>query len=298
MRESTGVLLSQDSEVICSPPTSVLARQEFHRLERWLYSEDTGGLSLREVEMGEEVRGRELLRLLLQAHVECRGVGDVGLAIEVFDGDGSAEGLRYTHKRTHVRQLYTIFGLISIRRVGYGMPGKASLHPLDEALQLPARMFSYELQRRLVKKIVQGPFDEAIEAVRESTGVGVPKLIAEKMLIEASVDFDRFYAQRQGNGGLQTGPIIVGSVDCKGIPMVKSQAAQKTVRRGKGQKANKKKMATVATVFTVRPRIRTPEEVVESLFCTKKKRDKKGAVRRPGPRESECGPACWRAKRP
>jgi hypothetical protein len=48
--------------------------------------------------------------------------------------------------------------------------------------------------------------------------------------------------------------------------MVKAEAAVKTVRRGKGQKANKKKMATVAAVFTQRPRVRTPEDVVRNLF--------------------------------
>jgi hypothetical protein len=38
------------------------------------------------------------------------------------------------------------------------------------------------------------------------------------------------------------------------------------VRRTKGEKANKKKMATVAAVYTTAPRVRTPEEVVVSLF--------------------------------
>jgi len=50
--------------------------------------------------------------------------------------------------------------------------------------------------------------------------------------------------------------------------MVKSELTVKTGRRGKGQKAQKKKMATVAAVFTQVPYIRTPEEVVQSLFPT------------------------------
>src|SRR6266700_4862976 len=35
---------------------------------------------------------------------------------------------------------------------------------------------------------------------------------------------------------------------------------------GRGEKANKKKMATVAAVYTTEPRIRTPEDVANSLF--------------------------------
>lgn len=61
---------------------------------------------------------------------------------------------------------------------------------------------------------------------------------------------------------------MVGSIDCKGIPLVKSELTVKKARRGKGQKAQKKRMATVAAVFTQQPYIRTPEEVIQSLFPT------------------------------
>jgi hypothetical protein len=141
-----------------------------------------------------------------------------------------------------------------------------SIHPLDESLELPERSFSYELQRRLVKAAVQGPFDEAIERVEEATGVKVAKRSAEEVVKEAAEDFDEFYRQRSQASPSECGPIVVGSADGKGIPMVKSEPARKKVRRSKGEKANKKRMATVATAYTIEPRVRTPEEVVESLF--------------------------------
>ena len=50
--------------------------------------------------------------------------------------------------------------------------------------------------------------------------------------------------------------------------MVKPCAALPRPRLTKGQKANKKRMATVATVFTRTPWVRTPQQVVESLFPT------------------------------
>src|SRR5262249_62286908 len=56
------------------------------------------------------------------------------------------------------------------------------------------------------------------------------------------------------------------AVACKGIPIVKPPRNERSVRRTKGQKANRKKMATVAAVFTRQPWIRTPQQVVESLF--------------------------------
>ena len=48
--------------------------------------------------------------------------------------------------------------------------------------------------------------------------------------------------------------------------MVKPGGAQPTVRLTTGQKANRKRMATVAAVCTRAPWVRTPEQVVESLF--------------------------------
>jgi len=52
--------------------------------------------------------------------------------------------------------------------------------------------------------------------------------------------------------------------------MVKPGGAQPTVRLTKGQNANRKSMATVAAVFPRAPWVRTPEQVVESLFRTER----------------------------
>lgn len=131
-------------------------------------------------------------------------------------------------------------------------------------------------------RAVQGPFQEAIEAMQKLTEVRIPKRSAENLVIDASVDFETFYARRAGDLDKGSGPILVGSVDCKGIPMVKPEPARKQVRRGKGKKANKKKMATVAAVFTQQPRVRTPEDVIESLFDPEPERPRR--------RRRACGP--------
>lgn len=278
MRKGANRGVSTPSSDQSTSATSALARQEFNSLEKWLYSQEVGRMGLRGIELGEELRGRELLRLLLQAHIEGRGDGDVGPSIEVFESGKSGKAVFYSHKRIQTRKVVTLFGKICVNRVGYGRRGNASIHPLDEQLQLPGGLYSYELQRRIVKKAIQGPFDEALQSIYEATAVRMPKRVAENIVIDASVDFDRFYESRQGEQTLRSDPILVGSVDCKGIPMIKSELAPKKIRRGKGEKAQKKKMATVAAVFTQRPRIRTPEEVVESLFntqvATKKRWDK------------------------
>jgi len=88
------------------------------------------------------------------------------------------------------------------------------------------------------------------------------------MIVEAAGDVDTFYADRAPVPWTETAAILVAAVDGKGIPLVKPGGATRVVRRTRGQKANRKRMATVAAVFTRAPWIRTPEDVVASLFRT------------------------------
>jgi hypothetical protein len=245
------------------PPTASPAALEFAVLEAWLSSQAARLLPLHQIESQQQTKGREVQRLLLQAHLEQRGTGDVGVALLVRNQSGE---VLYTHRRLSTRSLKTVFGPVQLVRLGYSRVGSASIYPLDQALSLPARSFSYELQRRLVKAAVQNPFHEAVEALAELTGVAVSKRSLEEILRDAAQDFDAFYRERSPEPA--TGSLLVAAVDGKGIPMVKPFAVQPQVRLTKGQKANRKRMATVATVFTRAPWVRTPKQVVESLFRT------------------------------
>src|SRR6266542_5268618 len=241
------------------------AALEFALLEAWLASSRTLQLPLHEIESQQQTKGREVQRLLLQTHIERRGDGDVGPALLVPQQTGS---VLYTHRRLRTRSLKTIFGPVEINRIGYSRHSAPSIYPLGQTLALPARSFSYELQRHLVKAAVQNPFHESVEAVADLTGVSVPQRSLEEILRDAALDFDAFYQERipvPANGS-----ILVAAVDGKGIPMVKPGGAQPSVRLTKGQKANKKRMATVAAVFPRAPWVRTPEQVVESLFRTER----------------------------
>ena len=263
-------------ERIASP-----ARNAFADLEYWLYTSASQRLDAVEVE--QERRGREVFRLMLQAHINGRGDGDLGPGLAVRR-PGSSQDILYHHKRLRSRGLVTIFGAVSITRMEYSAPGQTSLYPLDAALGLPARSYSYEIQRRLVKAAIKGPFDEAIEELTDATGVSPPKRTAEQIVEEASVDFESFYTQRTLRLDRQTGPLLVASVDGKGVPLVKPVAKAPRVRKvrlGRGEKRNKKRMSTVGAVFTQKPNIRTPQAVVESLFADSPRRRRPKRYHRP-----------------
>ena len=247
----------------CFPANTRSALVEFSLLESWLASASTLQLPLHQIESQQQVKGREVQRLLLQAHLRHRGNGDIGPALQLEQVDGAP---LYSHRRLSTRSLTTVFGTVELVRMGYSRPSAPSIFPLDKALALPARSFSYELQRRLVKAAVQNPFLESVQTIAELTGVSVSKRSLEEILPDAALDFDAFYQQR--SVATAAGAILVAAVDCKGIPMVKPCGAQPRARLTKGQKANKKRMATVAAVFTRAPWVRTPQQVIDSLFPT------------------------------
>ena len=259
------------------PATSSCAALEFTELESWLASHYALHLPLHRIESEQQARGREIQRLLLQTHLQQRGHGDVDPALRVTRPGGE---LLLTHRRLGSRTLTTLFGPVHLLRMGYSRPGSSSIYPLDHALALPARSFSYELQRHLVKAAVLNPFQESVSCIAELTGVSVPKRSLEEILLEATQDFDAFYRQRRPNPS--EGPVLVAAVDCKGIPMIKPGEAPPVLRLTKGQKANRNKMATVAAVFTRQPWVRTPEQVVESLFRSRN-REPAAAVAPPRP---------------
>ena len=73
--------------------------------------------------------------------------------------------------------------------------------------------------------------------------------LAESVLIEvakeATQDYEAFYTQEPPPAAETEGEILVVSVDGKGVPMIKAEAAKLQAKLGKGEKRQKKKEALV-----------------------------------------------------
>lgn len=240
------------------------AREVFAEMETWAHSRKALGLPMDAVEREMERRGREACRLMLQSNLDARGTGRVGASLKVVESSGEAGGRGA--EREDRRKVVSIFGPVGATRTAYTARGLETIRPLDAALELAARSPSYEVQRRVVGEAVRGPFDEVVAALERNTGNRFSKRTAEQLTLEASQDFEAFYEQRPVPAADLTGPVLVAAVDGKGVPVVKTGGAVHRVRLKKGDKTNKKKMATVATVHTQQRRIRTAEDVVASLF--------------------------------
>jgi len=248
----------------------------FENIVEYLDSSGSAKMSHSELERELEIKGRELMRLLLQEHLDKRGPGH---SEEPVCG---SDGVERTRKRPHDRKLETIFGTVTVNRTGYGKEGVESLHPLDAELNLPKERYSFELRRRAAEEAAKNSFDETLESIVRNTGGKVPKRQVEELVRRAAVDFDDFYETRRHEAvdDMSTGPILVISSDGKGVVMLKQdlreqtrKAAEKRAnkmdqRLSSGEKKNSKRMATVATVYTIEPFERAPENLLSESGCT------------------------------
>jgi hypothetical protein len=250
------------------------AREQFDSIITQLRSSHTQRMKHHELEELVETEGRELLRRLLQAHLEERAPGAVDTPVV------SATGRLHTHQRLDTRPVETIFGDVTVTRQGYGGRGLESLHPLDGELNLPPELYSHTLRRRVAETTAAQSYDEVMTAINKQTGVSLPKRQCRELAERAAQDFELFYQSQRANTASEvkaTSNILVISADGKGIPVRKAdlreatrQAAEQRQprlehRRSKGEKSQTKRMSTVATVYTITPFIRTPERIISEL---------------------------------
>jgi hypothetical protein len=247
------------------------ARNNFEHIVGYLDSEEVSSMSHSDLERELEKKGRELMRILLQEHLEARGPGQCEKPVR------GADGVERSRVRLQDRKLETVFGTVSVERVGYGQEGTESLHPLDAELNLPDERYSLELRRRVAEEAAKSSFDETHDSIGKTTGGHVPKRQIEELVRRAAQDFDAFYEMRQEQPdvGEQNRSVMVISVDGKGVVMRRQDLREQTrkavmkrehkmsTRLSKGEKKNAKRMATVATVYTIAPFVRQPEDVID-----------------------------------
>jgi len=247
------------------------ARENFEHIVGYLDSKETSGMTHSELERALEKKGRELMRMLLQEHLNNRGPGQS----DAPPVEG-ADGVVRSRVRLQERELETVFGTVSVERAGYGRQGVESLHPLDAELNLPDERYSLELRRRVAEEAAKSSFDETLESIGKNTGGHVPKRQVEELVMRAARDFDAFYQTRQAlsGEGQSAGSVLAISVDGKGVTMrtqdlreqtrkaAEARAHKMGTRLSKGEKKNAKRMATVAAIYTIAPFVRTPEELV------------------------------------
>lgn len=238
-----------------------------------LDSEKGYGMTISDLESVLEAQARELIRTMLQEHLNRRAPGEAQGPVR------DADGIERDRMQYQERNLETVFGTVRVGRIGYGIEGSESLHPLDAALNLPEELYSLGVRRRVAEEAAKISFDEVEETIRRHTGAKVPKRQLRELVERAAQDFDLFYQTRRECAAAEeaSGSIVAMSVDGKGVVMRREDLREATrkaaqsrkhklsKRLSKGEKRNAKRMATVAVTYTIEPYVRRPEDVIRGM---------------------------------
>jgi hypothetical protein len=262
------------------------ARECYAGLEDWLASQDAAGLQHAELEEQVGVRGREVLRLLFQGHLDLLA----GREVRRHDVTGVDGVLRTRAEKGRERPLATKFGQVTVSRIAYRAPGAPNVHPLDAALNLPEEKHSHGLRKLAAVEAVRGSHEGAAAAVTRATGVKIGKRQAEELVLRAARDVDGFCGDRRPDPAPDDHALVL-TFDGKGIVMrpdalrpatAKAAAAAEgklATRLSPGEKHGRKRMAELACVYDAVPVPRTPEDIISTP--AQKRRKKKAQAAKP-----------------
>lgn len=209
------------------------------RTQKWLHAEHG------EVEQWIHKDGNEVMRLLLQGHLDER-------AAKEPEFDSVQQGTReHNYKRENcIRQLNTIFGKVEVRRKSYSVCGSDSIFPQDAELNLSGDRYSDGLRRQIAFTVSEQSFDKSSESILRNTAGTVAKRQVKDITGHLSEDFDNFYKSREIEVH-DDSSLLVLTCDGKGIVMRQSDlraVTQKAASCTKHKKQTRLRRARKATV--------------------------------------------------
>lgn len=246
------------------------AQEQLDQLIEHLQSEDCARSEHGDIETYINQEGQELLRRLLQGWLNQKTANEKPKAcINTVNG----EALNHVRSET-TRTLTSVFGEVTVSRKSYSQRNQASVFPLDAQLNLSADKYSDGIRYRLSKEALRGSFDDAVEAIDETTGGHVPKRQSLNLVQDVAQDFESFYQQKRFTEPEETSDLLVLSFDGKGVVMRPDslrECTKKAAKKNKklnsrlspGEKKDRKRMAQVAAVYTVQAHARTAESIMK-----------------------------------
>lgn len=246
-----------------------LANEQYGNMITNLLSSEMHDKEHGQIEAFINTQGKELMRCLLQSYLNLRSQGE----IKQTSISGS-DGVERTHRRKDCsRTLATIFGDVELRRISYSKPGVSTLFPLDCALNLPPDKYSQGLREIVAESAAKGSFENVVRDIAQYTAGKVPKRQAEQLVQKVSEDFDEFYEQKPC-AEVNSEDLLILTTDAKGIVVrqedlreatrkaAENERHKKQTRLSRGEKNNRKRMAQVASIYSINPHKRTAEDIM------------------------------------
>ena len=248
------------------------SRQLFDDLMAYASSARTLTTGHAEVEDAIVANGRGLLRQLYQDHLDLRHAQE--RRVDVRDEDG----VRLSERRRAKRTLRSLLGAVVVPRFLYQSASREGRAPADAALRLCPDSYSMGVRREVAQVCARDAYAPAVDALERLTGAHVPQRQAEELVLRAAEDVCAFY-QQQVVEPTPVNALLILSFDAAGIVMRTQSLREQTRKKAEsepvdtsfppklksGEKANRKRMAQVGTVYAVEPFVRTANDIVGAL---------------------------------
>jgi hypothetical protein len=220
-------------------------------------------------------------RATVQLLVDCLGDGDVGEEHQLPDGTSLQRSAE-----PQPRPYLSIFGELNIAQYVYAEREGQEIKfaAIAARLALPEGKFSYLLQDWDQNFAMEQPFGKVRQTVERILGLKQHVASLEHMNREMAKQVEAFHTAQAAPPAEEEGQIFVQTADGKGVPIRRPADAPPIMdhQHRSGPKPDRKKMATVGAVYSIDPFVRTPEDVLESLF--RDPREPRPKTPRPHPR--------------
>ena len=132
------------------------------------------------------ISSREFARRAVQGHLDARA------AKERRDLKPPAVMAPEATRRSLKRSLLTVFGKVTVTRMGWRDHRVTTYFPTDAGLNLPVEQYSFTVRRFMAEHATEQSF-ETSQRFLDQQGIEVPKRQAEELVIRMAQDFECFY---------------------------------------------------------------------------------------------------------
>lgn len=199
----------------------------------------------------------------MKLFIQCQGNGDLGPEIQVENEKVLTRS--QTPTSTTIR---SVFGSHRFDQFTYAPGSKKAieLRPISARMSLPERQWSFLLQEFSQMFCVDRAYEQSMQNLESIFGGSFAVDTAEQINGQMGRDAGQFVEDLPKPDPTTEGKLLVASADCKGVPLVKEDTPKVLPFEKAKKRPGNRRMATVASVYSVEPNIRTAEEVTAALF--------------------------------
>lgn len=205
-----------------------------------------------------------------------QGLGDLGPTIAI-------ESARTLHRSSNPTKgsIRSAFGLHEFAQFTYAAgPKKAvELRPISARMSLPKAKWSFLLQEFSQMLCVDSSYTQAMDNLGQVLGQTFPVDTAEQINHRMGKQAGEFLDQLPAPAPDSEGRLLVLSGDCKGVPLVKEDSEKVAAFEASKKNPGNRRMATVSSVYTVDPHVRTAEDITAALFRDEREKDPESSQR-------------------